>query len=93
MFTGMNTMVSITLVQQQIKIKENKNTEQAQQLVTLNLKKQLIFIGFDNFNCKVLETINYSNINELWALDDKYITLYNSSDNGFNSRFNKERIS
>ena len=41
MFTVMNTMVSITLVQQQIKINENKNTEQAQKLVTLNLKKQL----------------------------------------------------
>ena len=44
MFTVMNTMVNITSVQQQIEINENKNTEQAQKLVTLNLKKQLIYM-------------------------------------------------
>ena len=40
------------------------------------------------FNYKVLETIKYSNIRELWRLEDEYIIKHNSIDNGFNSRKN-----
>ena len=45
--------------------------------------------GFDNLNYKVLETIKYSNIKELWGLEDRYIIKHDSIDNGWNSRFNK----
>ena len=45
--------------------------------------------GFDSFNYKVVETIKYSNIKELWGLEDTYIIKYNSINNGFNSRFNR----
>ena len=45
--------------------------------------------GFDKFNYKVVETIKYNNIKELWGLEDAYIIKYDSIDNGFNSRFNK----
>ena len=46
--------------------------------------------GFNNFTYKVMETINYINIKELWALEDSYIKKFNSIDNGFNIRFNRE---
>ena len=55
-------------------------------------KKAVNLYGFDNFNYKVLQTIKYSNIRELWELEDYYITKYNSIDNGFNFRFNKEKF-
>ena len=45
--------------------------------------------GFNNFKYKVEETIKYSNIRELWRLEDDYITKYNSIENGFNIRMNK----
>ena len=51
-------------------------------------KKAIKEYGFNNFNYKVLETIKYSNIRELWRLEDEYITKYNSIDNGFNHRKN-----
>lgn len=46
--------------------------------------------GFDNFKYKVLQTIKYSNICELWELEDTYIRKYNSIDNGYNHRYNKK---
>jgi len=55
-------------------------------------KKAILFYGFNKFTYKVLETIKYGNIQELWALEDKYIAKYNSIDNGFNSRFNRQNI-
>ena len=45
--------------------------------------------GFDNLNYKVLKTIKYSNIKELWGLEDTYIIKYDSIDNGFNCRYNR----
>ena len=45
--------------------------------------------GFDKFNYKVEETITYSNIRELWGLEDTYITKHNSIENGYNYRYNK----
>ena len=52
-------------------------------------KKAIKEYGFDNFNYKVLETIKYSNIRELWRLEDEYIIKHNSIDNGYNIRMNK----
>ena len=49
-------------------------------------KKAIKEYGFNNFNYKVLETIKYSNIRELWRLEDEYIIKHNSIDNGFNHR-------
>ena len=57
----------------------------AQNQVVLNFKKH----GFDNFKYKVLQTIKYSSIRELWELEDTYINKFNSIENGFNCRFNK----
>jgi len=54
------------------------------------LKTTICAHGFDNFTYTVVDTIKYGNINEFWALGDKYIVKYNSIDNGFNFRFNKE---
>ena len=45
--------------------------------------------GFNNFKYKVLTKINYSNISELWELEDTYIEKYNSINNGFNHRMNR----
>ena len=45
--------------------------------------------GFDNFKYKVLQTIKYSSIRELWELEDTYINKFNSIENGFNCRFNE----
>ena len=50
---------------------------------------QIKLHGFDSFKYKVVETIKYSNIRELWELEDTYINKYNSIDNGYNSRLNK----
>ena len=51
-------------------------------------QKAIKIFGFDKFNYKVEETITYSNICELWRLEDTYITKYNSIENGYNYRFN-----
>ena len=53
-------------------------------------KKAINSYGFSNFKYKVLESINYSNIRELWELEDKYIQQFNSIDNGFNHRRNTQ---
>ena len=47
---------------------------------------------FDNFKYKVLQTIKYSSIRELWELEDTYINKFSSMENGFNCRFNKNHI-
>ena len=52
-------------------------------------QKAIKIFGFDKFNYKVEETITYSNICELWRLEDTYITKYNSIENGYNYRYNK----
>ena len=52
-------------------------------------QKAIKIFGFDKFNYKVEETIKYSNIRELWRLEDEYIIKYNSIENGFNIRMNK----
>ena len=55
-------------------------------------KRAVKLYGFDNFNYEVLETIKYSNINELWELEHNYITKYNSIDNGYSIRYNRKTI-
>ena len=54
-------------------------------------KKAITAFGFDNFKYSVLDKINYSNTSELWELEDKYIDKYNSINNGFNIRYNREK--
>ena len=54
-------------------------------------KKAIMTFGFDNFKYKVLDKIDYSNISELWELEDKYIDKYDSINNGFNIRYNREK--
>ncbi len=44
--------------------------------------------GHTNFKWEVLETISYSNINDLYRLEDKYIDEYNSIQYGYNMRYN-----
>ena len=53
-------------------------------------KKAICLYGFNNFTYKVMETINYGNIKELWALEDSYINKFDSIENGFNQIFNGE---
>ena len=53
------------------------------------LKKAFLEHGYINFTFSVLETIRYNNIKELWALEDEYIDKYNSIENGYNMRRNK----
>ena len=55
------------------------------------IQKAIKAHGFDNFKYKVLETIKYSSIREVWEIEDDYITKYNSVTNGFNIRFNCEK--
>ncbi len=51
-------------------------------------KKAIEIIGFDNFNYKVLKTIRFNDIHELWELENSYIKKFNSVENGFNVRYN-----
>jgi len=44
--------------------------------------------GYKAFNWEVLETINYCDKNELYRLEDEYISEYNSIECGFNMRYN-----
>jgi hypothetical protein len=44
--------------------------------------------GHKSFKWEVLETISYSNINDLYRLEDEYINKFNSIEHGFNARFN-----
>ena len=71
--------------------KENKDTKTAQNQVVLNFNTQSNYMDFDNFKYMVLQTIQYSNICELWELEDTYIKTYNSIDNGYNYRFNRNK--
>ena len=64
---------------------EHKNGTKAGET---KFKKATCEYGFDNFSYKVIETIKFSNIKELWALEDTYIVKYNSIKNGFNYRMN-----
>ena len=54
-------------------------------------QKAIRIHGFDSFKYRVVETIKYSNIRELWQLEDEYIAKYNSIDNGYNIRYNREK--
>jgi hypothetical protein len=53
-------------------------------------KKAITRFDFDNFKYKVLDKIDYSNISELWKLEDKYIDKYDSINNGYNIRYNRK---
>ena len=53
-----------------------------------NSKKTICEHGFDNCSYKVIETLTYSNIKDLWTLEDIYIVKYNSITNGLNYRMN-----
>jgi predicted GIY-YIG superfamily endonuclease len=53
------------------------------------LKKAFTEYGYNNFTFTVLETLRYNNIKELYELEDKYIDKYNSIENGYNMRWNK----
>jgi len=44
--------------------------------------------GHKAFKWEVLETIAYSDINDLYRLEDKYIDGYNSIQCGYNTRYN-----
>ncbi len=46
--------------------------------------------GFSNFKYRVIDTIQFSNVRELWALEDKYINKYNTIANGMNMRRNNK---
>jgi len=64
---------------------EHKNGTKAGET---KFKKAICEYGFDNFSYKVIETIKFGNIKELWKLEDTYIVKYNSIENGFNYRMN-----
>ena len=44
--------------------------------------------GHKAFEWKVLETISYSDINDVYRLEDSYINKYNSIQCGYNLRYN-----
>ena len=53
-------------------------------------QKAIKLYGFRHFKYNILESIYYSNIHELWELEDKYIQQFNSIDNRFNHRRNTQ---
>jgi len=48
-------------------------------------------IGYDKFMFEVLDTVVFSDFNELYEIEDEYIKKYDSISNGWNSRRNKKR--
>jgi predicted GIY-YIG superfamily endonuclease len=54
-------------------------------------KNAIAVHGYDNFNFKVLETLEFNNIKDLWELEDKYISKYDSINNGYNIRRNIDK--
>ena len=91
MFTVTNTMVNSTLVQLLIKKKRKQDHKDGTKSGSTKFQHAIKLHGFDNFKYKVLQTIQYSNICELWELEDTYIKKYNSIDNGYNYRFNRNK--
>ena len=85
----MNTMDSITLVLHRILKKRKASHQDGTKSGNTKFKNAINQYGFNSFVYKVIETIKYSNIKELWGLEDTYIIKYDSSNNGSNSRFNK----
>ena len=83
----MNTMEDITLSTNNLLERKQKHKEGNAGYT--KFQKAIKEYGFDNFNYKVEETIKYSNVRELWRLEDEYIIKYNSIDNGYNIRMNK----
>ena len=74
MFTVTNTMVNSTLVQLLIFKKQRKQEHKdGTKSGSTKFQHAIKLHGFDNFKYKVLQTIQYSNICELWELEDTYI--------------------
>ena len=51
-------------------------------------KAAIVANGYNAFKYRLLETIKFSNIQQLWHLEDKYIAKYDSISHGFNMRRN-----
>ena len=47
--------------------------------------------GYSSFAFEILEKARFSKRQELYDLEDEYITKYDSIDNGFNSRRNERQ--
>ena len=48
-------------------------------------------IGYNNFKFEKIETIKFSDRQELFDLENHYIQFYDSVKNGYNSRYNNKR--
>ena len=46
-------------------------------------------IGYDNFEFEILDNIKFSDWNELYDVEDEYIIKFDSINNGYNTRRNK----
>ena len=54
-------------------------------------KNAIAVHGYDNFNFKVLETLEFNNVKALWELEDKYISKHDSINNGYSIRRNIDK--
>ena len=60
--------------------------------VTYKFGRAIKEIGYDKFMFEVLHKIVFSDFNELYEIEDEYIKTYDSINNDFNTRRNKQYI-
>ena len=66
----------------------NKRKEEHKEHNTHKFGRALKQYGYDNFKFEILETVNFSEKQELYDIEDMYIINYDSIRNGFNTRRN-----
>ena len=57
--------------------------------VTYKFGRAIQEIGYDNFEFEILDKIKFSDWNELYDVEDEYIIKFDSINNGYNTRRNK----
>ena len=66
----------------------NKRKEEHKGTKTTKFGRALKQYGYDNFKFEILETIQFSEKQELYDIEDLYIIKYDSIKHGYNTRRN-----
>ena len=70
----------------------NKRKEEHNNNKTNKFGRAIKQYGYDNFKFEILETVKFSEMQELFDIEDMYIIKYDSIKNGFNTRRNYNEL-
>ena len=69
-----------------------KRKEDHKTNVTYKFGRSIQDIGYDSFKFEILYKIKFSDWNEMYDVEDEYIRKFDSINNGWNTRWNKQDI-